>query len=312
MDALGLELCCLAPAIPDFGRVTRDGIQYLDGQPIAESFYSKDPKQPVSQSRVDQIAAQGNTRPTGILDLETLRSPESQEHIKQLIASGVQVIVVDSEFQADLERAVELFLKRPGSLFFVGGQGLGSALAKYCLAGARRETWTRVPDGAVVIVCGTLHPRARAQLTLFSQTHGIEPVTVDVDDRRKFASIETAAERATARLIDQIQSHGLGLLASPPHLVNDPCRVEETLSLTVGKVYEKAELSGLILTGGTTAYSVCRHIGIKHLQLRQRIDWGVVLTQAPDLSGMAIAVKGGSLGNVDAIQKLFDTLRCHI
>jgi uncharacterized protein YgbK (DUF1537 family) len=112
--------------------------------------------------------------------------------------------------------------------------------------------------------------------------------------------------------MDQIQSHGLGLLASPPHLVNDPCRVEESLSLTVGKVYKKAKLSGLILTGGTTAYSVCRRFGVKHLQLRQRIDWGVVLTQAPDLSGMAIAVKGGSLGDEDAIQKLFDTLRCLI
>jgi uncharacterized protein YgbK (DUF1537 family) len=312
MDALGLELCCVAPAIPDFGRVTRNGIQYLDGQPIAESFYSKDPKQPVTHSRVDQIVAKGNTRTTGIFDLETLRSPESQEHIKRFIASGVQVIVVDSESQADLEAAVQLFLKRPGPLFFVGGQGLGNALAKYCLPGTRSETWTRVPDGAVVIVCGSLHPRAREQLTRFSRTHGIEPVFMDIDDSGKFAAIEAAAEQATSRLMDQIERHGLGFLASPRNPVGDPCLVEEALSLAVGKVYESADLSGLILTGGTTAYSVCRRTGVKHLQLRQRIGWGVVLTQAPDLSGMAIAVKGGSLGDVDAIQKIVDTVRSRI
>jgi uncharacterized protein YgbK (DUF1537 family) len=79
--------------------------------------------------------------------------------------------------------------------------------------------------------------------------------------------------------------------------------------LAVGKVHEQTELSGLILTGGTTAYEVCRRIGVKCLQLRQRIGWGVVLTQAPDLSGMAIAVKGGSLGDVDVIEKVVETVR---
>jgi uncharacterized protein YgbK (DUF1537 family) len=58
-----------------------------------------------------------------------------------------------------------------------------------------------------------------------------------------------------------------------------------------------------------SVYEVCRRIGVKSLQLRQRISWGVVLTQAPDLSGMAIAVKGGSLGDVDAIKKVVDTVR---
>jgi uncharacterized protein YgbK (DUF1537 family) len=309
LDALHLELCCVAPAIPDFGRITRNGIQYLDGLPIAESFYSKDPKQPVTESRIEEIVTIGNRRPTGLLKLGILRSSENQEHIERLIASGVQIIVADSESQRDLERAVELFLKRPGRLFFVGGQGIGCALAKYCLPCAKKETWTRVPDGAFVIVCGTLHPNAREQLTLFSHTHGIEPVFIDVDDRSNRAAIKTSAEKATASLIAQIEYHGLGFLASPESLIRDPRLVEEALSLAVGKVYEKADLSGLLLTGGTTAYEVCRRIGVKSLQLRQRISWGVVLTQAPDLSGMAIAVKGGSLGDKDAIKKVVDTVR---
>jgi hypothetical protein len=149
-------------------------------------------------------------------------------------------------------------------------------------------------------------------LTRFSRNHGIEPVLIDIDDDSKFTAIEKAAGKAAIRLLDQIESHGLGCLASPGSPVGDPCRVEEALSLAMGKVYESADLSGLILTGGTTAYSICRRIGVKHIQLRQRIGWGVVLTQAPDLSGMAIAVKGGSLGDVDAIQKIVGTVRSRI
>ena len=309
MDALHVKICCVAPAIPDFGRVTRNGIQYLNGLPIAESFYSKDPKQPVTESRVDEIVAMGNRRPTGLLDLGTLRSHENQKHIERLIASGVQIIIADSESRGDLDRTVDLFLKRPERLLFVGGQGIGNALARYCLRGARMETWTQLPDGAVVIVCGTLHPRAREQLTRFSHMQGIEPVFLDIDNRSNLAAIHAAAENATAGLLAQIESHGLGFLASPQSPVRDPRLVEEALSLAAGKVYEKAGLSGLILTGGTTAYAVCRRIGVKCLQLRQRVSWGVVLTQASDLSGMAIAVKGGSLGDVDAIEKVVDTVR---
>ncbi len=309
MDELHLELCCLAPAIPDFGRVTRNGIQYLDGIPIAESFYSKDPKQPVTESRIAEIAAMGNKRKIGLLDLVTLRSHENQKHIEQLIASGVQVIVADSESQGDLERVIELFLKHPGRLFFVGGQGLGNALAKYCLPFAEMETWSKVPYGAVVVVCGTLHPKAREQLRFLSHTHGIEPVLIDIDGRSDLAAIEAEAEKATSSLMDQIESCGLGLLASPENFVHDPCLVEEALSLTVRKIYENADLSGLILTGGTTAYTVCRRIGVKRLQLRQRTSLGIILTQAPDLSGMAIGVKGGSLGDVDAINKTVDAVR---
>jgi uncharacterized protein YgbK (DUF1537 family) len=309
MDTLHVELCCVAPAIPDFGRVTRNGIQYLNGLPIAESFYSKDPRQPVAESRVAEILAIGNKRPTGLLELETLRSDQNQEQIERLIASGVQIIVADSESQGDLERAVELFLKRPGRLFFVGGQGIGNALAKYCLPCAEMEAWTKVPAGAVVIVCGTLYPRAREQLKLFSHTYGIEPVFIGVDDRSNSAAVKAAAENAASSLIAQIESHGLGFLTSPESPVRDPRLVEEGLSLAVGKVYEKADLSGLILTGGTTAYEVCRRIGVKCLQLRQRISWGVVLAQTSDLSGMAVAVKGGSLGDVHAIKKVVDALR---
>jgi len=309
MDELHLEICCLAPAIPDFGRVTLNGVQYLDGIPIAESFYAKDPKQPVTESRVAKMAAIGNKRKIGLLDLETLRSHENQKHIEKLIASGVQVIVADSETQGDLERAVELFLKRTGKLFFVGGQGLGNALAKYCLPCAEIETWTKVPHGAIVFVCGPLHPKAREQLRFLSHTHGIEPVLIDIDDRSDLAAIEAEAEKATSGLMDQIESCGLGFLASSEKVVHDPCLVEEALSLTILKIYERADLSGLLLTGGTTAYTVCRRIGVNRLQLRQRIGWGVILTQAPGLSGMAIGVKGGSLGDVDAIKKMVDTVQ---
>jgi uncharacterized protein YgbK (DUF1537 family) len=65
----------------------------------------------------------------------------------------------------------------------------------------------------------------------------------------------------------------------------------------------------LILTGGATAYTVCSRLGITQLELRQRIRSGVVLTQVPELSGLAIGIKGGSLGDVDAISTMIDAIQ---
>jgi uncharacterized protein YgbK (DUF1537 family) len=309
MDELQLELCCLAPAIPAFGRVTRNGIQYIDGLPIAESFYNKDPKHPVTRSCVSEITAMGTRRRIGLLNLETLRSNNSLKQIERLIASGVQIIVADGESRTDLERVVDLFLKRSGRLVFVGGQSLGNALAHYCVPDAEPDTWTKVPRGGVVIVCGTLHPQTRAQLRLSSKTHGLDPVFIQMDASIDCASIEAEAERATVNLTDQIEKFGLGFLASSEDPIHDPDRVEKSLSLAVQKICDRKKLAGLILTGGTTAYGVCRLMEIKRLQLRQRITPGVVLAQAPEVCGMAIGIKGGSLGELDALDKMIDTLR---
>jgi uncharacterized protein YgbK (DUF1537 family) len=309
MDALDPDCCCLVPAIPDFGRVTRNGIQYIDGEPIAESFYSRDPKHPVSESRVAQIASAGHSRPVGLIDLEQLRSVQNDTHLQQLLASGVRIIVVDGESRADIERAVKLCLKRCGRIIFVGGQGVGNAVAECCGPSADVEDWTSPPHGGLLVACGTLHPRARQQLSLACRTHGIEPAVIPAAALRDGSAIQAAAERSAGALLSQIEARGLAFLASPEESIDDPSMLEEALALTVGKLREKSSLCGVILTGGTTAYNVCRHLGITVLNLRQRISWGVVLAQSAQLSGMAVGVKGGSLGETDSINQTIAVMR---
>ncbi len=309
MDALEPQCCGLVPAIPDFGRVTRNGVQYIDGVPIAESFYSRDPKHPVSESRVAQIASAGHSKPVGLIDLEQLRSARNYARLERLLACGVRIIVVDGESQADIERAVKLCLKPSGRIMFVGGQGVGNAVAKCCLRSADVDQWTALPKGGLVVVCGTLHPRSRAQLGIACQTHEIEPAVISLDTLRDGSAIEATAETAAAALLSQIQTRGLAFVVSPEKSVDEPPMLEEAVARAIGKLHEKSALCGVILTGGTTAYTVCRHLGITVLKLRRRISWGVVLAQAPELSGMAIGVKGGSLGETDSINQIIAAVR---
>jgi D-threonate/D-erythronate kinase len=306
MDELDIGLCCLAPAIPDFGRITRDGIQYLDGLPIAESFYSQDPKNPVTESRVAAHAAAGNNRPVGLLDLKALRGEQSEHKIETLIAAGMQILVTDSENRHDLENAARLFAKRSERILFVGGQGLGNALATCCIPSVKQDGWAKIPDGPTLIVCGTLHPKSREQTARLSRRHRLEPILVRMEDS---LPAESAAEDAALRLTAQMKGSGLGLLATPETTVYDPGRVEHVLATTVQAVCDRIRLGGLLLTGGTTGYEACRRIGIRRLRLREKITWGAVMAQAPDLDDMAVLVKGGSLGDPEVMNHFAEIVK---
>ena len=303
MDAWPEAVAGLLPAIPMFGRVTLNGVQFLDGVPIAESFYQQDPKHPVKESRVAIMASRGNPRKIALLTLNAIRNPRSQHILKMLLKSGNRIIVADSETQDDLERAVSLFVHQHLPLILVGGQGMGQAVAGHCLPRKSTETWTSVPDGEIVIVCGSLHPRTRQQLQNISKTLNVEPISIPQNSTALKLAHNTE-QNVVGRLLDQISQSRVGVLTSPEHSVLDPILVETVLANTLKALHQQIPIKGIILTGGSTAYAVCRRLGVRQLQLRQRMGFGVVIAQSPELSGMVIGIKGGSLGELDAFTNL--------
>ena len=308
MDELQLPLCAIVPAIPAFGRVTRNGVQYIDGVPIAESFYRHDPKHPVTDSHVTHIVAAGTPRRIGGFPLDAVRSPEAPHRLERLRAAGIQILVVDGEHQGDIERSVELLLLQPGRLLFVGGQGLGNALAKHCLPTAAQGAWTPVPEGGLVTICGTLHPQTRQQIRFTARQYNVDPVVLQMAERGTLSKLQVDIEQAAINVLRQLEHGGVGFLVSPETPVADPSLVESALAQAIKTIYDRVQLSALILTGGATAYAVCRRLGVTQLELRHRISSGVVLTQVPDPSGLAIGMKGGSLGAVEALSTMIDAL----
>ena len=301
MDALNLKVCCLAPAIPEFGRVTRNGMQYLDGKPISESFYRKDPRHPVRESNVLKIASIGNNRSIGLLELEALRSKENEKHLKKLLDSRVEVVVTDGEFQEDLNQAVDLFLALRDRMVFVGGQDLGHAVARHCVPSSEKGKWTKIPQGPILMVCGTLHPKSREQLVVLSKNYEIEPVFMELDAESNIEKAKSITEKTIINLLNQLDNSKFAILTSPENIPLDPDLVESSIAAAIQRICDKKKLSGLLLTGGTTAHTVCQRIGVKRIQLRERIASGTVLAQVPDFNGMAICNKGGSLGEPDAL-----------
>ena len=58
LDGTGQTRLHLIPAFPEMGRTTKDGVQLIDGVPVAQSVFGKDPFEPVRYSKIREILAE--------------------------------------------------------------------------------------------------------------------------------------------------------------------------------------------------------------------------------------------------------------
>lgn len=310
MDAANESVAFIMPAIPDAGRRTIGGVQQIDGVPIAETFYAKDPEYAVCESSVLHRAEADSGRKSGLIPLEDVRTGIAVESARKLQQSGCQIVVVDAETHDDLHRAVAALAGQPQYKLFVGCQGLAKALAAQFEDTDDDQADVKPLPGPMLCVWGTLHPQSRRQLQAAAGSGVIVRLEVNADEMAE----EKRAERSLKRLVEscsgslkkgkhaalclRCQSHQFA-----PELWEPALRF---LSEFSRRVIEMAPVSTLSLTGGETAYSVCQALGVHTLKLHARIAPLVVASKVVGgpCDGMFIVTKGGSIGPDDLLRTM--------
>lgn len=118
----------IAPAFPDAGRVTRNGIQYVDGVRVCQSSYARDPVHPVLSSRISDYI------PAGIRN----------------------AIILDAESQSELDEQVAA-LDGDDNTLWVGSPGMAIALSR--LQSTLPERQQPKPSvNRVLVVIGSANP----------------------------------------------------------------------------------------------------------------------------------------------------------
>ena len=99
--ACEVPLLPFIPALPAMNRITRNGIQMIDGIPVAESVFGRDPFEPVRESDVARLIALQSDIPavsTGANRLEDCRG----------------IAIIDAESETDLIRAEQSMAQMSG------------------------------------------------------------------------------------------------------------------------------------------------------------------------------------------------------
>ncbi len=297
MDALGLEEMSFIPAFPAMRRVTRNGIHYIDGVPVAESMFGKDPFEPVKFSDVREIiASQTDKKGIHVYDAET-----------------------DSEM---IEIAGHL--GHEGLKLTAGCAGFAGVLAHFLGYHGKSSEVPEMPE-KLFMICGSVNPVTRSQVE-YARDNGFKYVSLSVKEKLNPSWPGSPECINTAeKWLSEISGHNSILDANNPNeisktneyisqhnLTPDEVRLNISRSVTGAA---KAIIDGgldarLICVGGDTLLALMQAVGVHELVPMFEVEKGVVLTSFTyNAKSYYIMTKSGGFGEKELLVKLAEKIK---
>lgn len=281
LDAAKASCLAFLPALPKMNRVTRQGIHYIDGVPVAESVFGKDPFEPVRVSSVKDVLRQGSQ---AAVVLHPLGADP------YMTTPGIHVY--DAETQADLE-GIGSRLGAGGIRLCAGCAGFASVVADLLLPPGEKPQLPKLEPG-LFVACGsvnavTLRQMEEAEKAGFHHIHltprqKLDAAWVRGDEMRQ--AVQSWLELAkTGRCI---------LDVNDPAGCDDTLRYAERYGLDVEfrrqricanlAVLVKEMLDGglegtILCTGGDTLLALMKQVGVSQLVPVGELAPGAVLTR---------------------------------
>ena len=141
---IGAELAALpplrihyAPAYPRLGRTVRGGRLYVDGVPLEQTAFARDPLGPVTEGRIARV-------------------------LEQQGAPLERIVIHEGETEACLERAADAVLAEAPPRLAAGPAALLGVLARRLGLARRPAELPRVPE--CLVINGSAHPASLAQM----------------------------------------------------------------------------------------------------------------------------------------------------
>jgi len=307
MDAAGADNLVFVPAFPQIGRVTRNGILYIEGVPVAESVFGRDPFEPVRCSRIRDIIAQQT-------DKAVILHTASEEVAPR--RAGIQVY--DAETQEDLVRVLRVATAEDLQLT-AGCAGFASVLADYLDLKGVPEKMPELPS-SLFVVCGSMNPVTIRQLDE-AERAGIRRFRLTPQQKLDATWLDSeAGQRMLQSCLEQLRGSGACMVD-----VNSPdsqgvvyCSGEEGMSaqdarsriaanmgLLIKRLLDMGMEATLLCTGGDTLQALTRAVGVTTLVPVCELAYGTVLTRlAYAGKDYYIITKSGGFGEPELITTL--------
>lgn len=322
-DAMGVTCSMVAAGFPRNGRTTLKGVHYVNGVPVGESAFSKDPVTPIHHSRLDELIGRQSDRPCRCFTYDWYDKDEAaqQAHL-QALKQDAAYVIFDVRDQADL-RTVARLVKDERNL--CGASALCEELpAAWGQQSAPCVCPASEKDGlGVLILAGSLTPQTAAQVEHLLAL-GTPHVTLDpallLEDASRAAAVAEAAEQAAA-----IMRRGQDVLVFAARETAGVREASARLGITdieAGRrislafegiaraVRDITHATRYLVAGGETSDAVSRGLGVRVMRIWQEIEAGVPLMTAPVAGGeLRLVLKSGSFGSEEFLAKAAKCLR---
>lgn len=299
-DRLCFDRILFAPALPDLGRTTKNGVHRLDGVPLLETELARDPKTPVREDNIARLLQ-------AEFDEPVVQIPLDQVSENRIRLAGGRIFAFDAVTNTDLKNIVRAGLAEKGRVLWVGAAALAEQLI-----GAQ----SRVPPAVAVV--GSVSSVTRRQVR-YAEQEGAALVRIPIyslldgtADPMEYAGRAAALLKENRDVVvlptsscdadEMARTDRAGAeRGMTPKEMGD--YIQEVLSRISRRILEAVPVSGAFLTGGDTAIGFIRAAEASGSSILTEIAAGIPMMRliGGPYVGLKIITKAGAFGNENAI-----------
>lgn len=287
LDASGQKVLPFLPAFPRMGRITREGIHYINNIPVKDSVFGLDPFEPVTCSYIPDIIRQQSSV---VVDVAEKWEDETE---RQRRMKDSRITVYDAQSQEQLMGAAKGLYEQDGLRIMAGCAGFASVLPGLLGLGGKRQ-----PQPALVprllVICGSVNPITKSQLD-YAEQNGFARLRLTPRQKLDKAYWKTEeGQRVLKNWLLKCQMESRCILDSndPPgrdetmeyarlhHISLEEVRrgIADAMGFVLKSLMERGLNSTFLITGGDTLLGFMNQIGVCEMEPVCEMAPGTVLS----------------------------------
>ncbi len=316
LDAYGGSSLYFIPAFPRMGRYTREGVQFLEGVPLAETSFGRDLYEPITCSYIPElIGRQSSVKTISISREEPCRDSNAQKE--------KTIYIFDAEKGEDIRNRLTELREIDGLKLMAGCAGCAEYLTEILgLKGDVQESYTRTDK--LLICCGSLNSITRRQLD-YLESKGItrihlteeqrtEPLYLDSERGKIFLDqLENICRDNKVVIIDTLDGKAGKPGGSRPGYPGDKNQIRFLVSGIQGRIIkellERINIDTVLMTGGDTLMGFLKEIENPELTPVCELNQGTVLSRI-QAGGrrMQVISKSGGFGKEEILEEIIQEI----
>lgn len=250
------------PANTSMGHVIRGGRFFINGTPIDQTALEHDAEFPIQTSSICLLLG---------------------------ISASLGIRISDVENDEDMRNAVQVALNANEPEMLAGGSDLFTALIRHM--GFKEKTHKPFDGleekGAAIMVCGSvLTPDLTSRPFIRRHHMPIASMPREVFDGSQTADQWINIINARHLIKTSMQPAYDGIILNIPFESSGSrikaARLRMTMAVVTKSLIERLQPSELVLEGGATAFAVIKELGLKHLNITDQVEPGVVRMVSKD------------------------------
>jgi uncharacterized protein YgbK (DUF1537 family) len=250
------------PANPAVGRTVEAGVLRVHGVPVAETEFGQDPASPVKESVIARVLG-----------------PAASGHVD----------IADAATEEDLASAVARMEAAGGNWIAVGSGALARHVAaRYAKRRPAIVNSAQKASGPCLLICGSAHAKNREQAAALVQVEEVDLLELRFNDAASLVAISTKELRAgrSVAILVEARRHA------------DSREVVQAVAATAAAILDAVDVQRIFVTGGETAFALCRQLEVNSLSFVDELEPGLSLSVAKTPRGkLMFAIKPGGFGD---------------